>query len=138
MNVLFVLLNILSQIIVAAKRIKEQNYSIYIAAKINSIPLNSLKNYLNRSVKGTILKMGTPFALTLDLEIVLHILYSSYTKIGIQFNSCANSESYFSVVKISFTSINIIKVPVNGGGQLFKKRYNLSLRIPETLFVYSY
>lgn len=55
--------------VVAAKMVNEQKMSIYKAAKINGVPLSSLKDFLIRDNFELVPKMGRPYALTSDLEI---------------------------------------------------------------------
>lgn len=58
--------------VAAAKMVKEQNYSVYKAAKENSVPWSSLKDYLSRGDESCIPKLGRPYTLTSDIEIEIY------------------------------------------------------------------
>lgn len=64
----------IQQLVAAAELVKVNNVSIYQAAKQMDVPWSTLRDYLNRNMKDSRdpPKLGSPFALTPDLEIELY------------------------------------------------------------------
>lgn len=126
----------------AARLVTENNFSIYAAAKSKTVPWSSLKRFLENSRENNnqskFSKLGRPFALSVELEqqLVRYIndmqelgfglTVLQVRKISFQLAQSANREHYLSqsgmASKVWWAS--------------FKKRYGLSLRIPENLSAY--
>lgn len=128
-----------SELVTAAKMVNEQKMSIYKAAKVNGVPWSTLKDYLKRAYPALVPKMGRPYALTSDLELQIfdYIIQMQELRFGL---------TVFQVRKIAYK----IAKAVGRGSYFneekesaskwwwmnFKKRYNLTLRVPENLAAY--
>lgn len=127
------------ELVAAAKMVKEQKISIYKAAKTNGVPWSSLKDFLKCDNFDLVPKMGRPFALTADLEIQIlnYIIKMQELGFGLtvlqvrqiahKIATAANRKSYFNEDKESASK---------WWWANFKKRYNLTLRVPENLAAY--
>jgi len=126
-------------LVAAAKMVTEQNMSIYKAAKTNGVPWSSLKDFLKRDNVESVPKMGRPYALTSDLEIQILNYIIKMQELGFWL-------TVLQVRKIAHK----IATAAGRGSYLnenneyaskwwwvnFKKRYNLTLRVPENLAAY--
>ena len=127
------------ELVAAAKMVNEQKMSIYKAAKINGVPWSSLKDFLKRDNVELVPKMGRPYALTSDLEIqILNYIIKmqelgfgltvlQVRKIAHKIATTAGRGSYFNEGNESASKWWWVN---------FKKRYNLTLRVPENLAAY--
>ncbi|XP_065639898.1 uncharacterized protein LOC136072595 [Hydra vulgaris] len=127
------------ELVAAAKMVNEQKMSIYKAAKINGVPWSSLKDFLKRDNVELVPKMGRPYALTSDLEIqILNYIIKmqelgfgltvlQVRKIAHKIATTAGRGSYFNEYNESASKWWWVN---------FKKRYNLTLRVPENLAAY--
>lgn len=131
-----------SDMIVAARKVRHENFSIYKASKHTGVPYNSLKRFLNDNedlLHCEIPKLGRPFALSADLE---HRLFNyiiemqelgfgltvmQVRKIAFDLAESANRQHMFNPEK---------KIASKWWWCKFKERYNLCLRVPENLSAY--
>ena len=127
------------EMVAAAKLVTEQKMSIYKAAKVSAVPWSSLKDYLNRDNPALVPKLGRPYALTSDLELQLFNYIIQMQELG------------FGLTVLQVRKIAYSIAMAAGRGSFFnednesaskwwwvnyKKRYNLTLRVPENLAAY--
>lgn len=133
-----------TDLIEAARLVKQNNISIYRAAKDTGVPWSSLKRYLSENGNPVIntvpfKKMGRPFALTIEQEhkVFNYIIKMQELGFGLTVNqikviafdvadACGRGH-YFDINK---------RRASKKWWKNFKTRYGLTLRVPENLSAY--
>lgn len=133
-----------TDLIEAARLVKQNNVSIYRAAKDTGVPWSSLKRYLSENDDPltnvvSFKKMGMPFALNIEQELKVfnYIIKMQELGFGLTVNqikiiafdvadACGRGH-YFDINK---------KRASKKWWKNFKTRYGLTLRVPENLSAY--
>ncbi|KAL3272489.1 hypothetical protein HHI36_013967 [Cryptolaemus montrouzieri] len=121
------------------------NYSIYKTSKQISVSCSTLKDFMARNEnhpnnQQTVPKTGRPFGLTIALEGQLfnHIIKMQELGFGVTVQMVCRTAYRLAEHggRQNFFGRKDKKVAGKWGWTEFKKRYNLSLRLPETFAAY--
>lgn len=129
------------ELLQAARLVRENNLSIYRASKQTGIPWSTLKDFLskNQDTQEQVAKLGRPYALPPEIESKLFNFIIRMQELGFGLTVKMIRKTAFQLAK-EIGREKFLREDRDSASNWwwsqFKKRYNLSLRVPENLAAY--
>lgn len=131
-----------SDLVLAAKKVREENMTIYKVSKLTNVPYNTIKSFLNENKDldhAQMPKLGRPFALPVETEHKIVKFITDMQELGFGL-------SVMQVRKLAYDLAGVLrrehflnsekKIASKWWWSSFKERYGLCLRLPENLSAY--